>query len=389
MNSQQVKDLDKKYIGVFKRYDVVFERGHGSTLIDKEGNKYVDFFSGISVNNLGYANRAINAAIIKQLGNYTHLSNCFYSEPQVKLAQALCENSFGARVYFANTGAEANEGAMKFAKKWAMLHKERAYKIITFYNSFHGRTLAALTATGQEKFHKILNPMYPGISYAKFNDLKDVESKITTDTCAIMVEPIQAEGGIYTPAPGFLKGLRELCDRNNILLIFDEVQSGMGRTGKLFAYQKYGVKPDVMTIAKSIGGGLPLAAYIVAEEHADVYAFGDHGTTMGGNPAACAAGLVLFNTVKKPVFLKSVERKGACIMKRLKKIKNPDIEEIRGAGLLIGVQMKKGAQDIVDKALAAGLVINVTGHEVLRIEPPLNISGADIDKGLRILEKLL
>lgn len=390
MNTKQVKDMDKEYIGnTYKRYDVVFEKGAGPYLYDKDGRKYLDFFSGIAVNALGYNNKAVNAAIAGQVKKFIHLSNHFYSDVQVQLAKMIVDNSFGTKVFFVNTGSEANEVAMKIARKWGMLNKNGANKIITFYNSFHGRTMAALTATAQEKFHKYLNPVSPGFVYAKFNDLKDVKSKIDENTAAMLIEPIQAEGGIFTPEPGFLKGLRELCDKNNIILIYDEVQSGLGRLGKKFGYDVYGVKPDIMTLAKSIGGGIPLSAVILDKKFEEVFTYGDHGTTMGGNPVACAAGLVVLKTVLKPAFLKEVREKGAYIVSQIKKWNNPKILEIRGTGLLIGLQLEKGAADIVKAALKTGLIINVTGTETIRIEPPLNIKKTEIDKGLAILKKVM
>lgn len=390
MNAQQIKDMDKENIGnTFKRYDVVFEKGLGSYLYDSDGRKYLDFFSGIAVNALGYNNKEINAAISKQIKKYIHLSNNFYSQPQAELAKMIVDNSFGTKVFFVNTGAEANEVAMKFARKWGILNKNGANKIMTFYNSFHGRTMAALTATAQVKFHKYLNPVSPGFVYAKFNDLNDVRSKIDPATAAIFIEPVQAEGGIFTPEPGFLEGLREICDLNNILLIFDEVQSGLGRLGKKFGYEQYGVKPDVMTLAKSIGGGIPLSAVVIDKKLEHVYSLGDHGTTMGGNPAACAAGLVVLKTVFKPDFLKEVQEKGNYIISEIKKWNNPKILEIRGLGLLIGLQLKEGAADVLVAALKAGLIINVTGTETIRIEPPLNVKKSEIDKALAILKKVM
>ena len=389
MDSKTVKELDAEYMGVFKRYDVVFEKGYGSTLVDKEGKKYIDFFAGISVNALGYNNTEINIAAVKQLKKFMHLSNNFYCEEQVKLAKLICDNSFGRKIFFANTGAEANEAALKLAKKWGKVHKNGAYKIVTFKNSFHGRTIAALTATGQEKFHEILSPKYPGIVYADFNNIKDVEDKIDSQTCAVLVEPVQAEGGVYTPENDFLKKLRALCSRLNVLLVFDEVQTGIGRTGFMFAGEKYGVTPDAMTIAKAIGGGLPLSALVVGDKLKDVFTPGDHGTTMGGNPVACAAGNVVFSTVMKKPFLKSVRAKGALIEKALRSVKSSNVAAVRGAGLLQGIELKKGAAEIVKQALKRGLIINCTGHEVIRLAPPLNISATELKKGLAILKELL
>jgi acetylornithine/N-succinyldiaminopimelate aminotransferase len=390
MKAEDVKKMDADYIAnTYKRYDVVFESGSGSVMTDKAGRKYIDFFSGIAVNALGYNNKAINNAVVKQAKRYIHLSNHFYSDAQSKLAKLVVENSFGCKVFFVSTGAEANEVAMKIARKWGILHKDRAEKIISFQNSFHGRTAATLTATGQEKFHKYLNPLMPGHVYAKFNDIEDLKSKIDGNTAALIIEPVQAEGGIFTPDPGYLQAVRKLCDENNILLIFDEIQTGMGRLGKLFGYEVYGVKPDIMTLAKSIGGGIPLAAVVVDKKIEHVFTYGDHGTTMGGNPVACAAGEVVFKTVMKPAFLKDVRKKGEFVISQVNKWKNPKILEVRGAGLLIGLQLKEGVAEAVSKALKAGLIINGTGHETVRIEPPLNITMTVLKRGMQILKDVL
>ncbi|MEI7640132.1 MAG: aspartate aminotransferase family protein [bacterium] len=387
---KNTKADDKKYIGnTFKRYDVVFEKGQGATLTDAGGKQYVDFFSGIAVNALGHNNAAVIKAINTQAKKIIHLSNLFYMKTQVKLAKILVENSFGDKVFFVNSGAEANEVALKIARKWGIIKKNGANKVISFYNSFHGRTVTTLTATGQEKFHKYLNPPAPGFEYAKFGDIEDVKRKIDEKTCAVLVEPVQAEGGIIVPPTDFLKKLKTLCKEKNVLLIFDEVQTGLGRTGKLFGYEYFNAVPDIMTLGKALGGGLPLSAVIIAKGISEVFTFGDHGTTMGGNPVACAAGEVLLKKIKSPAFLKQVNKKSEYIMKSIKKMKSYNIKEVRGTGLLIGVEVKDKGDAIVAEALKQGLIIGSAGMNVIRITPPLTITKAEMDKGLEVLKKVL
>jgi acetylornithine/N-succinyldiaminopimelate aminotransferase len=279
--------------------------------------------------------------------------------------------------------------AIKLARKWGMLNKKGAYKIMTFYNSFHGRTIAALTATAQEKFHKFLKPLSPGFVYAKFNDIKDVKKKIDSKTVAVLIEPIQAEGGVYVADEEFLKQLRKLCVDKNLILIFDEIQTGLGRTGSLFAYQGYGVTPDVMTIGKGLGGGFPLSAVIVSKKFAEIFSLGDHGTTLGGNPVACAAGNVVIKKVSNAGFLKSVAEKGKYFINELKKIKSDKIKEIRGKGFLIGIELNGTADWVVKKALKKGLLLNSPKPNLIRIVPPLVLKKEDIIRAVRILSEIL
>lgn len=364
-------------------------RGQGAVMTDSRGKKYIDLFAGIAVNLLGYNHPAVNAAAIKQIKKYIHTSRLFYGGEQEKLAASIMKNSFGKVVYFVNTGAEANEGAFKLARKWGMNKKKGAYKIVSFGNSFHGRTLAALSATGQKKFHEILNPKSPGFIHAKFNDIKDVAKKIDAKTCAVILEPIQAEGGVNVADKKFLKALRALCTKKKALLIFDEVQTGMGRTGTLFAYQGCGVTPDIMTLGKGIGGGFPLSAVVVSQKLKDVFKPGDHGTTMGANAVACAAGNAVMNVVSKKPFLKAVAKKGEYFMKKIREIESKKIKEVRGKGFLIGVELTEPAAPYVAKALKAGLIINSPKPKVLRLVPPLVLSKQQIDKSVKVLDKIL
>ncbi|HPD19578.1 MAG TPA: acetylornithine/succinylornithine family transaminase, partial [Candidatus Goldiibacteriota bacterium] len=332
--------------------------GRGAVLFDKKGKRYIDLLAGVAVNLLGYNNERINKAIVSQVKKYVHSSRWFYNENQEKLAKKISAVTGASGVYFVNSGAEANEVAMKFARKWGLLRKNGAHKIITFKNSFHGRTIAALTATGQEKFHKYLNPLSPGFIYAEFNNLDDVKKKIDNEVCAVLFESIQAEGGVWIAQKEFLSGLQELCREKNVLLIADEVQTGLGRTGKIFAYQHYGITPDIITAGKGLGGGLPLSCVIVKKEVFLILENGDHGTTMGGNPVACAAGNVVFDVISKKSFLRQVKEKGDYFLKRLREIKSPKIKDVRGMGLLIGIELNKNAEKYVEAGLKNGIILN-------------------------------
>ncbi len=372
-----------------KLYQIKPKYGKGAVITDINGKKYIDMFAGIAVNLLGYNDPAVNKAAVAQIKKLIHTSRLFYSGQGEKLAKRIIANSFGGVVYFVNTGAEANEVAFKFARKWGILKKKGAFKIITFNNSFHGRTIAALTATAQKKFHEYLKPLPQGFVYAKLNDINDVKKKMEPKTAAVLLEPVQAEGGVNVADKKFMKQLAKLCASKKVLLMVDEVQTGLGRTGTTFAYQGYGIKPDVMTLGKGLGGGFPLSAVVVSKKLKNVFTVGDHGTTMGANLVACAAGNAVFAKISGKAFLKSVREKGMYFIKELKKIKSKNIKEIRGKGLLIGVEIKGQAGPIVEKALAAGLIINNPGPNVLRLVPPLIVSKGQIDKTVKILKELL
>lgn len=370
-------------------YQMKPEYGRGAVITDINGKNYIDMFAGIAVNLLGYNDPDINRAATAQIKKMIHTSRLFYSEQAEKLAGRIMKNSFGGMVYFVNTGAEANEVAFKFARKWGILKKNGAFRIITFENSFHGRTIAALTATGQKKFHKYLKPMAQGFVYARLNDISDVRKKMDKKTAAVLIEPIQAEGGVNVADKKFMKQLAKLCASKNVLLMVDEVQTGLGRTGEIFAYKGYGISPDVMTLGKGLGGGFPLSAVVVSKKLENIFAPGDHGTTMGGNLVACAAGNATLKKITGRRFLESVREKGAYFMKELKKIKSPAIREIRGRGLMIGMEINGEAGPVVEKALKAGLIINNPKPNVIRIVPPLIISKKQIDKGVKILKEIL
>ena len=372
-----------------KPYNLLLSHGKGAILYDKKGKKYIDLLSGVAVNLLGYNNKKINRAILLQIKKYIHSSRWFYNENQEKLAKKISLATGASGVYFVNSGAEANEVAIKFARKWGILKKNKAYKIITFKNSFHGRTIAALTATGQEKFHKYLHPLSPGFIYAEFNNLNDVKNKIDDEVCAILFEPVQAEGGVWIADKNFLSELSKICREKNILLISDEVQTGLGRTGKIFAYQHYGITPDIITTGKGLGGGLPLSCVAVNKKIFAILENGDHGTTMGGNPVACAAGNAVFDTISKRTFLNQVKQKGEYFLKKLKDIKSKRIKEIRGVGLLIGIELNENAAKYVKIGLKNGIILNSVKPAIIRIVPPLVISKKEIDKAVEIINGIL
>ena len=301
---------DKNYLPVFNRYKIVLDKGEGAYVYDINGKKYVDFLAGIAVNVLGHNYKPLVDAIKNQAEKLIHVSNLYYTEPQANAAAKLVKLSGLDRAFFANSGAEANEGAIKIARKFTHQFDAEKSQIISAWDSFHGRTLATLTATGQPKYHKGYEPLPQAFDYVKYNDIADLESKISDNTCAVMLETIQGEGGVYPPKGDYLKKVRELCDKHNALLILDEIQCGMGRTGKFFAYEKYGVKPDIVTLAKGLAGGVPIGAFIVTEKVAKAFHAGDHGTTFGGNPLACAAANVVLDTIPNEKFLSHVEEVG-------------------------------------------------------------------------------
>ncbi|MFA5779408.1 MAG: aspartate aminotransferase family protein [Elusimicrobiota bacterium] len=388
-------ELEKENIfQTYKRNPVLFVRGSGKYLWDDKGKKYLDFFSGISVSSVGHCHPKIVRAIKIQSEKLIHASNLYYTTPQIELAQSLSDLSLGGKVFFSNSGAEANECAIKLARKFG--NKAGKYEIIAFKNSFHGRTLATLSATGQKKFHEGFAPLLGGFKFAEFNNLCSVEKLISPKTCAIIVEPIQGEGGVYPAEKNFLKGLRDLCDKNKLLLIFDEIQCGLGRTGKFLAFKNYGVVPDILTLAKSLGGGLPVAATIAKKKVAEIFGFGDHGSTFGGNPVCCAAAIEVLKIVNDKKLLKNVEEVGNYFMSELRKLqkKYGIIKEVRGLGLMLGAELNselisENGKEIESKCLQKGLLINCTQDTVLRFLPPLNINKKDVDTAVSILADVL
>ncbi|MCF8054901.1 MAG: aspartate aminotransferase family protein [Deltaproteobacteria bacterium] len=392
MNTQDVLGMSQKYImQTYRRLPVVWEKGAGMYLFDKERRRYLDFLGGIAVCALGHSHPNIIEAIREQADKLMHTSNLYHIEAQAICAKMLVESSFAAKVFFCNSGAEANEAAIKLARKYGNTVLNGKNEIISMRKSFHGRTLATITATGQEKFQKGFEPLPTGFVYADFNDIQSVESLITDKTCAVLTEPIQAEGGVIVPDDAYLKDLRMLCDSKNILLIFDEVQVGVGRTGKLYAYEEYSVKPDIMTLAKALGGGFPVGAMLASEKVAGVFVHGDHASTFGGNPLAMVAVKAVLETIAEECLLDNCRLLGAYLREGLERIKSrmPLIKEIRGKGLLIGVELAIEALPVIEKCLERGLIVGSAGANVLRFAPPLIINKAEANMGLEILASSL
>ena len=396
---------DSKWLGEYSRVHMnvfgtplrVMDHGQGARIWDVDGNEYLDFLAGIAVNSLGYAHPAWVQAVSAQAAKVAHTSNYFATEPQIELAARLVKLAGapeGSHVYFGNSGAEANEGAIKIARKYAHQFDPEKSQIITAWDSFHGRTIATLTATGQPKYHEGFGPLPDGFDYVHYNDIEELESMMSEKTAAVMLETIQGEGGVYTPENDYLKKVRALCDKYHALLIFDEIQAGIGRSGKFFAYEKYGVKPDIVTLAKGLAGGVPIGAFIVTDEVAKAFHAGDHGTTFGGNPLACAAANVVLDTVPKPEFLAHVEEVGSYFKQQLEalKAKHPAlITEVRGTGLILGAELASAehGRDIVNDCLAEGAIINCTAGKVLRFIPPLIITQEQVDAVIATLDDVL
>ena len=396
MKNTNTKQQENKYLmKTYKRYDISVKKSKGQYVWDEDGKKYLDFFSGISVCSFGHGNPAVISAIKKQLDLFVHCSNVYYSKPQVEVAKLLLEKSFkNGRVFLANTGAEANEGAIKIARKWGsdnpLKDGTKRYEIIAFKSSFHGRTLATLAATGQEKFHIPFKPLQQKFVFAEFNNIDSVKKLINKNTVAVMIELVQGEGGINIADKKFVKDLRKLCDDKNLLLICDEIQCGMARTGKTFAWQNYGIKPDIFTLAKAIANGLPLGAVVADKKVAEVFNYGDHGSTFGGNPVSCAAAAATLKLIT-PKLLKDVTDKANCFVKKLNELKKKFscIKEVRNLGLLVGVELDFAGKDIVEFCIEKGLLINCTQGNILRFLPPFVITKKDIDKAIKILEDAL
>jgi len=390
LDSQTWMMLSEKYIAhTYARYPIVLVKGKGTRVWDMDGKEYLDFVAGLAVCNLGHCHPKVVKAIQDQAERLIHVSNYYYIEPQIRLASLLCENSFAEKVFFCNSGAEANEGAMKLARKYAKeIAEGDRYEIITMERSFHGRTLATLTATGQEKFHKGYAPLMPGFKYVPFSDIGAVKNAIDSKTCAVMLEPIQGEGGVNCPSEGYLKALRELCDERGILLIFDEVQVGIGRTGRLFAYEHEGVEPDMLTLAKSLAGGVPIGALLIKKEIAESFEPGDHASTFGGNPLATAAGVAALTALLEEGMLENCQKVGSYFLSELEGIKGrfPFVQEVRGKGLILGMELKIDGGSIVKEMMKRGFLINCTMGNVLRFLPPLIVTKEEVDRVVKALE---
>lgn len=390
MKTRELEALYTEFIlPTVTRVPVCLVKGKGSRVWDLENREYVDFFPGWGVSGLGHCHPAVGYAIKHQLRRIVHISNNYLNLKQAELGREISKWGFPARSFFSNSGAEAVEAALKFARRYG--RETGRFEIITVRRSFHGRTYAAMTATGQEKTHQGFDPLLPGIRYGEFNDLDSVKQQVTEKTIAVMVEPIQGEGGIHVASREFLRGLRSLCDEKDLLLILDEVQTGMGRTGKIFAYQHYGLEPDLLTLAKSLGNGVPIGALVVNRKIGkEVLTPGTHASTYGGNPLVCAAALAVFKTIRKDGLLQNAERMGACLKERLLELKAKfsSIREVRGLGLMLGVELDRPGTPYVDRAREKGLLMNCTQEKVLRIMPAITISKKWLDRGLWILGKV-
>jgi acetylornithine/N-succinyldiaminopimelate aminotransferase len=390
MNKSEVlENYDNYVIPNYSRNPIVIAKGEGVYLWDTDGKRYLDLFSGWAVSSLGHCHPEVTKAMQEQAATLVHVPNTFYSEPQGRLAKYISENSFNGQCFFCNSGAEANEAAIKLAR----IHysKKGKYKIITMKDSFHGRTLATVTATAQPKYHNGFAPLIEGFAYASFNNLKEIEDIIDDKTCGIMLEPIQGEGGINVAGKEYMKGLRKICDDNDILLILDEVQCGMGRTGKYFAYQHYDITPDIMTLAKSLGNGTAVGAMEATKEIAKSLIPGSHASTFGGNPLACAASAAVFEVIESEGLLDNATKMGDYSFEQIRNMaKELDvIKEVRGIGLMIGIELKIPAAEVVKKCMDEGLLLNCTHDSVIRFMPQLNVKKEHIDEGLGILKNIL
>ena len=393
MQSFDFISANQEYVfNTYGRSPIMLVEGNGLRVKDSDGKEYLDFIGGIAACPLGHAHPALVEAICKQAGKLIHVSNIFHIEPQIELAKLLTENSFADKAFFCNSGAEANEGAIKLARKFFNENGDTdRYHVITMENSFHGRTLATLAATGQTKYRLGFEPETPGFSHVQFGDYQALESAVTQKTAAIMIEPIQGEGGVRIPPADYLSKVRKLCDDKGILLIFDEVQTGMGRTGKLFAYENFGVEPDIMTLAKGLAGGVPIGALVATNHVAEAFKPGSHASTFGGNPLSSAAGVAVLNEILSNGFLDRVRIMGGYLRSRLEDVavKHSVVKEVRGLGLMQAIDLKVAGADLVNIMRDAGILINCTSEKVIRFLPPLIVTGAEIDEMIIILDASL
>lgn len=383
---------DKVIAKTYKRFSIVITKGKGCSLWDSEGKKYIDFVSGIAVCNLGHAHPKISEALSEQADILLHVSNLYYTEPQIELATRLTENSFADRVFFCNSGAEANEAAIKLARKY---YKDKGqsdrYRIVTMEKSFHGRTMATLSATGQDKIRKGFEPVLDGFDYIPFNDIDALRNIIGPSTCAVLLEPIQGEGGVRCPDPDYLKAIRRLCDEADVLLIFDEIQTGMGRTGKFFAYEHFGIEPDIMTLAKALANGLPIGAMLAREEVAEAFGPGAHASTFGGTPIITAASVKVVKVLLEENIIQHCAKMGVYFKERLSglKARHESIVDVRGMGLLLGMKLKIQGDTIVNACIEKGFLINCIQGNILRFIPPLIVEEEEIDALIVCLDDIL
>jgi acetylornithine/N-succinyldiaminopimelate aminotransferase len=385
---ETIEQFGKYVIGNYGRLPRVIVKGEGCWLWDADGNKILDMFPGWAVSGIGHCHPKVVEAIRKQAGQLIHMDNTFYTEQQGKLAQLLSERAFGGKTFFCNSGAEANEAALKLARRHTAQQK---YKYITAERGFHGRTFAAVTATAQPKYHQGFLPMLPGFTYVPFNDIKALEGAFNDEVAAVMVEPIQGEGGINVANKEYLQAMRELCDKHGALMILDEVQTGMGRTGKWFGYQQFGVEPDIITLAKALGGGTAIGAMMAKPEVAASLVPGTHASTFGGNSLACAAGIAVIEAIEEEGLLANAEKMGAHARGKLEELakKHSIIDHVRGMGLMIGIQLNTNGAPIVAKCLEMGLRINCTHDTILRFMPPMNVTAEQLDQAVSILDQAI
>lgn len=393
LTNEEIFAKDKSdYLPVFARYNIVLDHGDGPYVYDTKGKKYIDFLAGIAVNVVGHNYKPLVEAVSKQASKMIHCSNLYYTEVQVEAAEKLKKLSGMDKVFFGNSGAEANEGAIKLARKYATNIDPEKIQIISALHSFHGRTLATLTATGQDHYHHGFGPLPAGFDYVPYNDIQALEAKMSDKTCAVMLEAIQGEGGVHVPDPDYLPKVRALCDKYNAILIFDEVQCGMGRTGTFFGCQQFGVKPDIVTLAKGLAGGVPIGAFMATDKVANAFHAGDHGSTFGGNPLACAAACVVLDALIDGNLMENAKEIGAYLQSKFKeyKAKYPNlIKEVRGRGLILGMELTRPGREIANECLDYGAIINCTAGNVLRFVPPLNITKAHVDELISVLDKVL
>jgi acetylornithine/N-succinyldiaminopimelate aminotransferase len=392
MTQEIIKTADQVIAKTYKRFPIVIAKGKGCTLWDTDGKKYTDFVAGIAVCNLGHAHPQVSKALCMQADTLFHVSNLYYTIPQVDLAYWLTENSFADRVFFCNSGAEANEAAIKLARKYFKEKGENGrYRIISMEHSFHGRTMATLSATGQDKIKQGFEPVLEGFDYVPFGDISALRGTIGPSTCAVLIEPIQGEGGVRCPDPDYLKAVRQVCDGTGILLIFDEIQTGMGRTGRLFAYEHFGITPDIMTLAKALANGLPIGAMLAREEVADAFGPGSHASTFGGTPVVTAASLEVVRVLSEENIIDHCENIGDYFKDRLSWLKDRHevIEDVRGMGLLLGMKLRMEGDQIVASCMEKGFLINCIQGNILRFVPPLIVEKEEIDALIACLDQIL
>lgn len=392
MKNDIIKKAEKVIANTYKRPSIVIEKGKGCKVWDTDGKSYIDFVAGVAVCSLGHTHPRVVKALCKQADILFHVSNLYYTVPQVELAAWLVENSFADKVFFCNSGAEANEAAIKLARKYfSDTCKKERFKIISMERSFHGRTMATLSATGQLKVKKGYDPILDGFDFVPFNDIDALANKIDDSTCAVLLEPIQGEGGVRCPAPDYLKKVRDLCDKTGSLLIYDEIQTGIGRTGKLFAYQHFGVEPDIMTLAKALGNGLPIGAMLAKDHVASAFVHGSHASTFGGTPVVTSAALEVLKVIFEEKILEHCERIGAYFMERLKWLKgrHNSIKELRGMGLMLAVELDAEGEKVVNECRERGFLVNCIQDKIIRFIPPLVISKEEIDALILCLDDIL